>query len=115
MSSDVMSREAILLKIKAAEKAGQQRQAAAKEKAIIIHTNTQKEYSQILDNAEMEARQTMRVAVETAKKENSSIRDRKIQIAKKSGKELENKSVNKVSGVVDLMFNLFNKEFNVKD
>ena len=115
MSTDVMSREAILLKIKAAEKAGQYREDAAKEKAAIIRANTHKEYSSIIDDAEKEARKTMREAVETAKKENSSIRDSKVQVAKEKGKGLEILAEEKTPGVIDLMFNIFSKEFNVKD
>jgi len=115
MSTDVPSREAILLKIKAAEKAGQQRQEEAMKKANIIRVNSQKEYSSIIETAEKEGRKTMRDAVETAKKENSSIRDRKVQVAKDRGKDLENLAEKKIPGIIDLMFNVFSKEFNVKD
>lgn len=115
MSSDISSREAVLLKIKAAEKAGQQRQEEAMKKANNIHTDSQKQYSSIIEAAEKEGRQTMRERVETARKENSSIRDRKVQVAKDRGKDLENLAQKKIPGVIDLMFNIFSKEFNVKD
>ena len=115
MPNDVLSREAILLKIKAAEKAGQQRQYAAKEKAAITRANSQKEYAQIVDNAENEGRQAMREHVEAARKEKSSIRDREVQVAKDSGKDLENLAQKKIPDIIDLMFNVFSKEFNVKD
>ena len=115
MSNDVPSREALLMKIKAAEKAGQQREDAAKEKAETIHTNSQNEYSRIIDAAEKEGRLTMRERVDAAKKENSSIRDSKVQTAKEKGKDLEILAEKKIPGIIDLMFNLFSKEFNVKD
>ena len=115
MSTDVLSREALLLKIKAAEKAGQQRQEEARKKANNIRMNSQKQYSSIIEAAEKEGRQTMREHVETVKTDNSSIRDREVQVAKNSGKDLENLAEKKIPGIIDLMINLFNKEFNVKD
>ena len=115
MPNDILSREALLLKIKAAENAGQQRQEEAKKKAVSIRMNSQKEYSRIIDIAENEGRQAMREQVEIAKKENSSIRNNKIQIAKDSGKVLENLAEKKIPGIIDLMFDVFSKEFNVKN
>ena len=115
MPDDILSREALLLKIKAAENAGQNRQEEAKKKAADIRTNSQKEYSRIIDAVEKEGRQTMRESVEAARKENSSIRDREVQIAKDRGKDLENLAEEKTPDIIDLMFNLFSKEFNVKD
>ena len=115
MPNDILSREALLLKIKAAEKAGQQNQEEARKKAATIRINSQKEYSRIIDAAEMEGRQAMREQVEAARKANSSIRDREVQIAKNSGKDLENLAEKKIPGIIDLMFNVFSKEFNVKD
>ena len=115
MSNDILSREAVLLKIKAAEKAGQQRQEEAMKKVNIIHTESKKEYSRIIEATENEGRQTMRERVDAAKKENSSIRDSKVQTAKEKGKDLETLSEKKIPGIIDLMFNLFSKEFNVKD
>jgi len=115
MNEKAGEREAMLLKIKAAEKHALKAEEEAKAKASKIRAKAQKEAANIIDGSEVEGRKQMRNSIEAIKKELDAIRSKRLEEAAQQGEDLKERVQAKVPEVTQWVLNRFRQEYDVKN
>ena len=107
MPAESMSREALLLKIKATEKDAIRTEEAAKARAAQIRANSQKEASRIIESSEDEGRKLLRSQLESARQEFEIARKEKIRVAQEKGSQLQSEVEIRIPEITELIFKAF--------
>jgi len=115
MADITISREELLKTIKLVENQSMQREEKAQVQASSVRASTLSECAKIIEKAEMEGRIAMRQAIEAVKLECKTTKDMVVKQTVLKGQAQEQKSKARISGVADMMFNKFKKEYDVKD
>ena len=115
MSIDKMSREAMLLKVKAAEKEAMEREAGARKKSEEILAHARKKAASIVDSSESEGRTYLREQLETVRAEGETVRQERLQMAREEGLELKRKVEARMPAVTRWVYERFCSDYDVED
>lgn len=115
MSGEDMNREAMLLKIKAAEKEAVERESAARDRAARMLTDVKKKSSKIVETSETEGRAYLREQMEIARAQGNAIRQTRMQAAQEDGLELKRVVETRMPRVTEWVYVRFCRDYDVKD
>lgn len=108
-------REALLVKIKEAEKQAIKTEEEAKARALRIKANAQKEAASIIESSEGDGRKQMRTSIEAAKKELDIVRKQRLDEAARKGETIRDGVEERFPAVIDWMFRKYCQEHDVKN
>ena len=108
-----MEREAVLMKIKAAEKEAKVRRERAEQQAAAIKEKAASEAGSIVASAESEGHRLLKEALDAARAEEEKKRESRLAVADKEAAAQKDAAFARKSQVIEAVVEMFAREYDV--